>query len=346
MAQPGRCPWPVGGSEPGELVVSHLDVESAPRLPCAPVSGASVIDIEAVHRARERTAELRPTPVVAAGGDLWLKLENLQPTGSFKVRGFLNAVRSLDADSLRAGIVTVSAGNAALAAAWVARMVGTHCTVVMYDSAPAAKRDGVRELGGEILGWPRERVIEWIVSRGWESMTQHFIHPFADETVMAGHGTLAMELFEQVPEVRRVLVPVGGGGLSSGVASVLHSADPGIEVIGVQSSGYPLWPRTFSEGAPPPGLVPETIADGTTAPYDASMHERLRAVIDRWIEVPEAELRTAVATLATRHKVVAEGAGALAYAAATRLDGDLPTVAVVSGGNIDGARLAELLSAG
>ena len=289
-----------------------------------------------------RLAVLSATPAVAISGHLWLKLENLQPTGSFKVRGFLNAVRGLRSEDLRAGIVTVSAGNAALAAAYVARMAGIPCKVVMFDTAPATKRDGVRALGAEVLSWPREQVLAWMAERGWESMPEHFLHPFADPAVIAGHGTLAVELLEQVPEVRRVVVAVGGGGLAAGIGSVLHDAGRTVEVIGVQSSGYPLWPRTFAEGAPP-ALVPDTIADGTTAPYDPVMHDRLRSAVDRWIEVPEADLRTGVAELAMKHKVVAEGAGALAYTAAVQLAGPEPTVAIVSGGNIDGARLAELV---
>jgi threonine dehydratase len=298
-----------------------------------------------VRRAMDRISDFPATPAVAVSGQLWLKLETFQPTGSFKVRGFLNAVRGLRKEDLRAGIVTVSAGNAALAAAYVARMAGIGCKVVMFDSAPAAKRDGVRALGAEVLSWPRPRVLAWMAGRGWENMPERFVHPFADPAVIAGHATLAVELLAQVPGVRRVVVPVGGGGLAAGIGAVLHAAGRPVEVVGVQSSGYPLWLRTFAEGAPP-ALVPDTIADGTTAPYDPVMHDRLRSAIDRWIEVPEADLRAGVAELALKHKVVAEGAGALAYAAAVRLADSEPTVAVISGGNIDGSRLAELLASG
>jgi threonine dehydratase len=309
------------------------------------MAAGSGLDEGEVRPSVDRLSRLPVTPVVAASEHLWLKLENLQPTGSFKVRGFLNAVRGLRDEDLRAGIVTVSAGNAALAAAYVARMAGVGCTVVMFDSAPAAKRDGVRALGAEVLSWSRPQVLAWMAERGWESMPEHFVHPFADPAVIAGHGTLAVELLDQVPGVRRVIVPVGGGGLAAGVATVLHAARPAVEVVGVQSSGYPMWLRTFAEGAPPV-LVPDTIADGTTAPYEPVMHDRLRTAIDRWIEVPEADLRTGVAELATRHKVVGEGAGALAYAAAAQLADSEPTVAIISGGNIDGTRLAELLRGG
>ncbi len=298
---------------------------------------------EEVRRAADRISALAPTPAVAVAEQLWLKLENFQPAGSFKVRGFLNAVSGLRPEELRAGIVTVSAGNAALAAAYVARKLGIGCTVVMFDTAPAAKRDGVRALGAQVLSWPRPRLLAWMAERGWEAMPEHFVHPFADPAVITGHGTLALELLEQVPGLKRVVVAVGGGGLAAGVGSVLHAADPSVEVIGVQSSGYPMWPRTFAEGAPP-ALVPDTIADGTTAPYEPVMHDLLGRAVDRWVTVPEADVRAAVAELALQHKVVAEGAGALAYAAAVQLAGAEPTVAIVSGGNIDGTRLAELLT--
>jgi threonine dehydratase len=307
------------------------------------MAAGSGLDVAEVHRAAARISVLPATPVVAIREHLWLKLESFQPTGSFKVRGFLNAVRALRGEDLRAGIVTVSAGNAALAAAYVARMAGIACKVVMFDSAPAAKRDGVRALGAELLSWPRPQVLAWMAERGWESMPEHFVHPFADPAVIAGHGTLAMELLDQVPGVRRVVVPVGGGGLAAGVGPVLHAAGRAVQVAGAQSSGYPLWLRAFAEGVPP-ALVPDTIADGTTAPYEPAMHDRLRSAIDRWIEVPEASLRAGVAELAIQHKVVAEGAGALAYSAAVQLADSEPTVAVLSGANIDRARLAELLS--
>ena len=296
-----------------------------------------------VLAASERLSDLAPSPVVQVGERLWLKLENLQPTGSFKVRGFLNAVRALPAEELRAGIVTVSAGNAALAAAYVAARAGVPCKVVMYDSAPAAKRDGVRALGGEVLSWPREEVMAWIGQRGWEDLPQRFVHPFADLAGMAGTASLALELVEQVPDLRRVVVPVGGGGLAVGIAAGLRAAGKTATLVGAQSSGYPMWIRVFGgdkSGAP----RPDTIADGTTAPYDSAMHERLAAVVDQWVQVPEGDLRRGVRELVLSHKVVPEGAGALGYAAAQMLDGAELTVAVLSGGNIDPARLAELLT--
>lgn len=272
-----------------------------------------------------------------------MKLECLQPTGSFKVRGFFAAALGLSADQLRRGLITVSAGNAAQACAYAAKALGVSCRVVMYDTAPAMKVEGVKRWGATPILMPREAMLEWLATEGWRSEPESFIHPFADPEVMAGHGGLGLELLEDVPDLERVLVPVGGGGLIGGVASALKGLRPGIEVIGVQSDGYPLWTRSLEAGGPVT-MKPETIADGTTAPFDARMFELLKECVDRWLTVSEPRLRSAIPELASAAKVVAEGAGALAYAALEQLEPGPPTVAVVSGGNIDPKLLASLLA--
>jgi threonine dehydratase len=298
-----------------------------------------------IDRIRAAAGRSRPhvvrTPLVPVEGAL-LKLECLQPTGSFKVRGFFAAALSLPAGQLRRGLITVSAGNAAQACAYAARKLGVSCRVVMYDTAPVTKVEGVKRWGATPILMPREAMLEWLATEGWRSEPESFIHPFADHEVMAGHGGLGLELVEDVPDLARVLVPVGGGGLIGGVASALKGMRPGIEVIGVQSDGYALWTRSFEAGGPVT-IKPETIADGTTAPFDTRMFELLKECVDRWLTVPEPRLRAAVPELATAAKVVAEGAGALAYAALEQLEPGPPTVAVVSGGNIDPKLLAQLL---
>jgi threonine dehydratase len=272
-----------------------------------------------------------------------LKLECLQPTGSFKVRGFFAAALNLPAKDLRRGLITVSAGNAAQACAYAAKKLGVSCRVVMYDTAPVTKVQGVKRWGATPILMPRAAMLEWLATEGWRSEPESFIHPFADQEVMAGHGGLGLELLEDVPDLARVLVPVGGGGLIGGVASALKGLRPGVEVIGVQSDGYPLWTRCLEAGGPVT-IKPETIADGTTAPFDARMFDLLKECVDRWLTVPEPRLRSAIPELAAMAKVVAEGAGALAYAALEQLEPGPPTVAIVSGGNIDPALLASLLS--
>jgi len=302
-----------------------------------------VIPIERIRAAAEsaRPHVLR-SPLVPVEGAL-LKLECLQPTGSFKVRGFFAAALALPPERLRRGLITVSAGNAAQACAYVARQLDVPCRVFMYDTAPPPKLAGVKRWGATPILLPRDELLQWMAAEGWHKEPESFIHPFADDEVMAGHGGLGLELLEDLPDLARVLVPVGGGGLVSGIASALKGSRPEIEVVGVQSDGYPLWIRSFEAGGPV-SIQPDTIADGTTAPFDARMFELLKECVDRWLMVPEPRLRAAVPELASAAKVVAEGAGALAYAALEQLEPGPTTVAVVSGGNIDPKLLAAFLS--
>ena len=302
-----------------------------------------MVSIERVRAAAERARpHVLRTPLVP-GPDAQLKLECLQPTGSFKVRGFFAAALAVPPDRLRSGLMTVSAGNAAQACAYAAHALGVPCRVVMFDTAPATKVEGVKRWGGVPIPMQRAELFDWITREGWRQEPEVFIHPFHDDEVMAGHGGLGLELLEEVPGLERVVVPVGGGGLIMGVAAAVKGLRPDVEVVGVQSDGYPLWSRVFEAGGPVP-LQPATIADGTTAPFDAKMLGLLRETVDRWLLVPEPRLRAAVAEVASTAKVVAEGAGALAYAALEQLPPGPSTVAVVSGGNIDGSLLAELLT--
>jgi threonine dehydratase len=302
-----------------------------------------MIEIQRIRAAAERARpHVLRTPLVAVEGAL-LKLECLQPTGSFKVRGFFAAALLLSQDKLRKGLMTVSAGNAAQACAYVAHELGVSCRVVMYDTAPPPKVEGVKRWGGVPIPMPRDDMLRWMAAEGWRDEPESFIHPFADQEVMAGHGGLGLELIEDVPDLARVIVPVGGGGLVGGVASAIKALRPEVEVIGVQSDGYPLWTRSIEAGGPV-AIKPETIADGTTAPFDGRMFELLKDCVDRWLTVPEPRLRAAVPQIASEAKVVAEGAGALAYAALEQLEPGPQTVALVSGGNIDPKLLADLLS--
>ncbi|HEV2139772.1 MAG TPA: pyridoxal-phosphate dependent enzyme [Candidatus Dormibacteraeota bacterium] len=299
-----------------------------------------------IERIRAAAARARPhvlrTPLLPVEG-AFLKAECLQPTGSFKVRGFFAAALALSPEQLSRGLITVSAGNAAQACAYAANRLGVPCRVFMYDTAPPPKLEGVKRWGAKPILMPRDRLLEWMAAEGWNEEPESFIHPFADDEVMAGHGGLGLELLEDFPEVGRVVVPVGGGGLIGGVASALKGTRPGIEVIGVQSDGYASWPRSFEAGGPAT-IKAETIADGTTAPTVQKMYDVLQECVDRWLVVPEPRLKAAIPELAAAAKVVAEGGGALAYAALEQIPPGPQTVAVVSGGNIDPKLLASLLS--
>ena len=302
------------------------------------------VDSARVHEIAGLLApHIRHTPMIPTPGGGWLKLESLQPTGSFKVRGFFAASHAIDRERVARGLITVSAGNAALACAYVARALRVPCRVLMFDTAPALKVNGVRDLGADVVLMPRDRLFEWVATRAWEHDPEVFIHPFADDAVIEGHSSIVPEILADLPDVERVLVPVGGGGLISGIALGFAALKPDVHVVGVQSGGYPLWQQAFAVNGPP-SLTPDTIADGTSAPFDEVMFERLRALVGEWVIVPEATLRRTVARLAIDVKVVAEGAGALAYAAMVDGRSTPRTVAILSGGNIDPTRLAELLT--
>jgi threonine dehydratase len=302
-----------------------------------------LIPIEDVRAAAERARPfVQRTPLQPVEGAL-LKLECLQPGGSFKVRGFFAAALGLSRQDLTKGLITVSAGNAAQACAYVAHTLEVPCRVVMYETAPPTKIEGVRRWGAAPVLMPRDRMLEWMGARGWESEPETFIHPFAEPRVIAGHGGIGLELLEDVPDLQRVVVPVGGGGLISGIASALKGSRGGVEVIGVQSDGYASWTRWLEADGPVP-ITPDTIADGTTAPFDQRMLELVKELVDRWVTVPEPRLRAAIPELAAAGTVVAEGAGALAYAALEQLEPGPVTVAIVSGGNIDSRLLTSLLA--
>lgn len=302
-----------------------------------------MIDVDRIRAAagRARPHVLR-TPMIPVDGAM-LKLECLQPTGSFKVRGYFAAALALEPSKLRRGLITVSAGNAAQACAYVAWTLGVPCRVVMFDTAPAPKVEGVKRWGATPIPMTREALFKWMAAEGWNDEPEAFIHPHIDPAVQAGHGGLALELMEDLPDLARVLVPVGGGGLVSGIASAIKGVRPEIEVIGVQSDGYPLWTRAIEAGGPV-AITPDTIADGTAAPFHPKMFELLKGCVDRWLTVPEPRLRSAIPELAATAKVVAEGAGALTFAALEQLEPGPSTVAIISGGNIDPNLLASLLT--
>ncbi len=302
------------------------------------------VDASRVHEtARLVAPHIRHTPLVPTPGGGLLKLESLQPTGSFKVRGFFAAAHAIERERVARGLLTVSAGNAALACAYVAQALHVPCRVVMFDTAPALKVNGVRDLGADAVLMPREQLLDWIARRAWEQDPEVFIHPFADEAVIVGHSSIVPEILADLPDVEEVFVPVGGGGLICGIALGFAALKPDVRIVGVQSDGYPLWPQAFAVNGPP-GLTPDTIADGTAAPFDAVMFERLRSLVGEWVVVPEGTLRKTVARLATEVKVVAEGAGALAYAAMADGRSTPRSVAILSGGNLDASRLATLLT--
>lgn len=279
---------------------------------------------------------------------IYLKLENLQPIGSFKLRGALNAVLQIPADELRQGVLTASAGNMGQGVAWAARELGVPCAVVVPEAAPETKLAAIARLGGTIVKVPHERWWQAIVESSFPELDGVFVHPVQDERVMAGNGTIGLELLEDLPEPDVVLVPFGGGGLSVGIASAVKALRPATRVFAVEpETGAPLT-ASFAVGESLGVDYRASFVDGSGAPaLLPAMWELARAVLDGGFAISVAQTASAVRVLAERARVVAEGAGALSLAAALAGHGGAGNVVcVVSGGNIDSSKLATILSGG
>jgi len=307
-----------------------------------------VIPLEEIRRARDvLVGKVLRTPLVRLNGtDLYLKLENLQPIGSFKLRGALNAVAGASPEELRAGVVTGSAGNMGQGVAWAARELGVSCTVVVPESAPEAKLAAIVRLGGRIVKVPYERWWQALEDSSYPELDGLFVHPVQDERVMAGNGTIGLELLEDLPETDAVLVPFGGGGLSTGIASAVKALRPQTRLYAVEpETGAPL-AAAFGTGEPRPIDFVPSFVDGAGGPaLLPAMWPLVRNLLDGAFAVSLDQTAEAIRVLARRARVVAEGAGALALAAALneRVEGDA-VVCIVSGGNIDAAKLAAILS--
>jgi threonine dehydratase len=308
-----------------------------------------VIPLADIRAARERiSGRVLRTPLVRleTGGasEIYLKLENLQPIGSFKLRGALNAVLQADPAELQAGVVTASAGNMGQGVAWAARELGVPCVVVVPDHAPEAKLGAIDRLGGEIVKVPYERWWQAIAESAYPEVPGLFVHPVQDERVMAGNGTIGLEIVDDLPDVDRVLVPFGGGGLSVGIASAVKALRPETEVSAVEPETGAALTAAFANGEPRPVEYRASFVDGSGAPQVLpAMWSRANGLLDGACAVSLDATAAALRLLASRARVVAEGAGALALAAALEDDRGGKVVCVVSGGNIDSSRLCAIL---
>jgi threonine dehydratase len=290
--------------------------------------------------AEPATPSGRPRPPAASAGRIWLKLENLHPIGCFKLRGALNKVRS---EPEVRDLVTASAGNMAQGVAWAAREVGVGATIVAPETAPRTKLAAAERLGARVVPVPYEEWWQAMVDRGREGIEGLFVHPTDDPAVMAGNGTIGLELCEQLDAFDTVIVPWGGGGLTLGIASAVKGLRPGTRVVAAEpATGAPL-SAAFAAGAPTEIEFERSFVDGAGGPaLLPGMWEGARALVDEAVPIPLAEVEDAIRLLASRAHVVAEGAGALALAAA--LHRDDRCVCIVSGGNIDPEVYAGILS--
>lgn len=311
--------------------------------------------LDRIEAARERIAgTVLRTPLVRLfvdGPEIWLKLECLQPIGSFKLRGATNAMRRLAAESperLAKGVYTASAGNMAQGVAWGARALGIPCTVVVPDSAPATKLAAIERLGARVDKRPFDAWWRVIADHGDPRMDAAFIHPFADEDVMAGNGTIALEILEDLPNARAVLVPYGGGGLACGIAAGIHGAWPAPRpmVFACEVDSASPLDAALRAGAPTPTAYAPSFVDGIGSKRVADeMWPLALTLLEASLVVPVRAVADAIRLLVERNRIVAEGAGAAAVAAGlSGQAGEGPLVCVVSGGNIDLGRLVEILS--
>jgi len=315
----------------------------ARRVPLAAVREASTAIYEAAVRTPLVRLDLDPSPTSLR--ELYLKLELLQPIGSFKIRGAYNVVRQLTPDERRNGVWTVSAGNAALGVAYAARHVGTSCSVMVMDTAPDAKIRAIERLGATIVRASYDECWQTVVAHGSPRMTGHFVHPFDDDRFIAGNGTVGLEILEQLPDVAAIVAPIGGGGLISGIAAAVAELRPDTRIFAAE-------PETASPLAASIAAARPVYFEGWKASFvdgagGKSVLESMWPLVSNLsgsLVVTLQDATAAMKLVAERAHVIAEGAAACAVAAA--LSGRAGTdrvVAVVSGGNIDLSRFASLV---
>jgi len=303
-----------------------------------------------VRAARERLAGIVVrTPLVRLDlpdvpGEIWLKLENLQPIGSFKLRGAANAMLRAGRARLADGAYTASAGNMAQGVAWSARHFGVPCTVVVPDHAPHTKIDAVERLGGRVVRVPYERWWQTLVDHAYPGIGGVFVHPVSDPAVVAGNGTIGLEIVEDLPDVDAVLVPFGGGGLSSGIATAVRALAPNARVFGCEVETATPLTAALAAGAPVRVERTPSFVDGIGGMgVLAEMWPLVSTLLDGALVSSVSEIADAVRLLVERARIVAEGAGAAALAAARRHGVSGKVVCVVSGGNIDSGTLSTIL---
>jgi threonine dehydratase len=316
-----------------------------------------MITLHDVQAARQVIAgRLHRTPLVASaalsarvGAPLYLKLESWQKTGSFKPRGVLTKIATLSQAERSRGLVTASAGNHAQALAWAAAAEGLPCTVVMPETAPAAKIAATRGYGATIVFEPStltvfERAHALVAEHGYT-----LIPPFDDQAIVAGQGTVGLEILDDLPDSDTLVVPIGGGGLIAGIALAAKSLRPGVRVVGVEPEGAAAMWRSRQAGQPMRLDKVSTIADGLSAPFAGGVpFEIVQQYVDDLILVSDAAIREAMILILERCKLLAEPGGAAGLAAllsgAATVQPSGPVVVVLSGGNVDAGRLATLLS--
>jgi threonine dehydratase len=311
-----------------------------------------VIPLAEIEAARKRIAGAAiRTPLVRlqvedAPAEIYLKLENLQPINSFKIRGASNAIMSAPESARAKGLVTASAGNMAQGVAWAARELGVPATIVVPEHAPETKLAAIKRLGGRVLKMPYEDWWNVIITSRVDGVDGLFVHPVQDPGVIAGNGTIGLEILEDLPEPDAVLIPYGGGGLTAGIASAIKARRPETKIITVEPETAAAFAAAVDAGQPTDVDYRASFVDGAGSRRVLdTMWPLVMPLVDRALAIPVSDVATALRILAERARVIAEGAGALAAAAAiTGRAGGGKVVCVVSGGNINLSTLAEILN--
>ena len=279
--------------------------------------------------------------------DIHLKLENLQPTNAYKIRGAANAVARLSEAERARGVWTISAGNAGQGVAYAARQFGIPCSVVAIETAPQTKLDRMRALGATIVPVSYDDAWKAAETHAFEGLDGTFIHPFDNHDFIAGHATMGIEILEDLPDVKTVVAAIGGGGLITGVGSAIKAHRPDVRVLGAEPETASPYALSLQEGGPRkfPDWQASFVDGAGGKSVTERMWQRMRPVTDGTITVTLDQTRDAMRLIAEKTRTISEGAGALALAAAlTGQAGDGPIVCVVSGGNIDLAKFSELVA--
>ena len=314
-----------------------------------PVRPVTLAEIQAARARIARTIVRTPLFRLELGRgqpDIRLKLENLQPTNSYKVRGAANAVAALSDAERNKGVWTISAGNAGQGVAYAARQAGVPCSVVVIETAPAAKIERMKALGATLIPVPYEVAWKALDEHAFAGIEGTFVHPFDNHDFIAGHATMGLEILEDLPETTAVVAAIGGGGLITGVGSAVKALKRDVKVWGAEPETAAPAALSFRRGSPQ--VFPEwkaSFVDGAGGhSVFPRMWERMRPIADDFLVVSLEQTRSAMRLMAQKARVIAEGAGALGLAAAlTGRIGPGPIVAVVSGGNIDLDKYAEIL---
>lgn len=311
------------------------------------------ISVDEIRAARERIKGVAVrTPLVRLLHDegtpeIWLKLETLQPINAFKIRGAANAVALLSPEERKRGVWTISAGNAGQGVAFAAREAGVPCTVVVIETAAETKVERMRRLGARLVKAPFDACWRAMERREFPDVEGTFVHPFDDHDFVAGNATLGLEILEDMPEVRTVIAAIGGGGLISGIGAAIRQLAPHVRILGAEPETAAPGAASFAAGAPREfSNWQASFVDGAGGKsIFPRMWERMEGLVDGSIVVTLDEVKRAMRIVAEKARIITEGAGALGVAAAlSGKAGDGPIVAVVSGGNVDLKRFADLIS--